>query len=331
MKLEALERSRDLLAGCSRPLLVTHIAPDGDAVGSLLGLGWALRVQGAAATLTCQDPLPIRFDFLPGFNEVTSEPEGDFDLLVSLDCSSPDRMGSIESHTGSVPLLNIDHHVTNLDFGTVNLVDAEAVSTTHILYDLISDLGVALDERIATCLLTGLTTDTRGFRTSNVTSDVMRIALELMEAGALLPVITRNGLDRRPVGALRLWGAGLSRLKVVDGVVWASLPLEVQRAIGCEGLGDAGLTNLLLSAEEANVAVVFVETSNGQVEVGIRSVPGFDVSGIALELGGGGHPRASGCRVSGPLEEAEKRILAMLREELTRQRERKSGDDGRNS
>ena len=329
---QSLSQSSVLLQQAERPLLIAHIVPDGDAVGSLLAMGWVLRAQGKEPILACQDPLPRRFNYLSGFNEVVQGPlEEPFDLLVALDCSDLDRMGSVvqvEDRAG-VPLLNVDHHVTNLQFGTVNLVDAQAVSTTHILYHLIGHIGVQVDERIATCLLTGLVTDTRGFRTANVTPQVLEIAIELMTAGASLPTIARNGLDRRSPTILRLWGAGLNRMKSADGMIWTTLPLDVQRSIGRSGHGVAGLSSLLISAEGACAAVVFTEQEDGKVEVGFRAVPGFDVAGIALALGGGGHTLASGCRIPGPLEEAQQRVLAMLREDLARQRERVSGDDRR--
>ncbi|HEY74901.1 MAG TPA: bifunctional oligoribonuclease/PAP phosphatase NrnA [Thermoflexia bacterium] len=314
-----------------RPLLVTHVAPDGDAIGSLLGLGWTLLAQGKSPTLACQDVLPRRFAFLPGFEKVVQDPPpGPYDLLIVLDCSDLDRIGQIGEVVGrDLPLLNIDHHVTNTRFGTVDLVAEDAVSTTHLLYHLLQRLNYSLDERIATCLLTGLVTDTRGFRTANVTPEILRIAVELMEAGAPLTTITRNGLDRRPLAALRLWGAGLARLQSANGIVWTTLPVSVQQTIGHDGYGDAGLANLLISAEEAKVSVVFTEQPDGEVEVGFRATPGFDVSRIALQLGGGGHALAAGCRVPGPLEEAQRRVLALLREDLARQRQQVSPDDKR--
>lgn len=326
-----LEQSRDLLLSCSRPFLVTHIAPDGDAAGSLLGLGWVLRKLGKDPVLVCQDPLPLRFNFLPGFETVTSRPHGRFDLLVSLDCSDLGRMGEVGTYPGvhGAPVLNVDHHLTNLEYGTANLVDVDAVSTTEVLYRLVRFMGVELDERIATCLLTGLVTDTRGFRTSNVTPEVMGVAMELMEAGAPLPVITRNGLDRRSLEVLRLWGAAFSRLVVEDGMIWTNLPLATQKAIGYDGHEDVGLANMLISVEGVQMAAVFTEREDGQVEVGFRAVPGYDVARIALAFGGGGHALASGCLVSGPLEEAQRRVVRALREELARQRERNAGSDGR--
>jgi len=328
---ESLRQSRHLLSETRRPLLVTHVAPDGDAIGSLLGMGWTLLAQGRSPTLACQDALPRRFAFLPGFEKVVQvPPSGPYDLLIVLDCSDLDRIGQIsEIVSRDLPVLNIDHHVTNTRFGTVDLVAEDAVSTTHLLYHLIRGLDSPLDERIATCLLTGLVTDTRGFRTANVTPEILRIAVELMEAGAPLTTITRNGLDRRSLATLRLWGAGLARLQSADGIIWTTLPVSVQQTIGHDGYGDAGLANLLIGAEEARVAVVFTEQPNGEIDVGFRAAPGFDVSRIALQLGGGGHALAAGCRVPGPLEAAQRQVLALLRKDLARQREQVSSDDGR--
>jgi len=329
---ESLRLSSRLLREARRPLLVTHIAPDGDAVGSLLGMGWMLQALGGEPVLTCQDPLPRRFSYLPGFDGVLNRvPEEPFDLVVALDCSDPERMGSVglTARSANVPLVNVDHHLTNLHFGTANLVDAEAVSTTHILYRLMQHLRLPLDERISLCLLTGLVTDTRGFRTANVTPEVLRVAVELMEAGASLPLVARNGLDRRPVAALRLWGIALGRMEIADGLAWTTIPLTMRRAVGHDGHGDAGLASLLISAEGVSVAAVFTEREDGRIEVGLRAVPGFDVSGVALALGGGGHALASGCLVPGPLEEAERRVLRALREDIARQRGRASDDDAR--
>lgn len=328
---ESLRQSKRLLSEARRPLLVTHVAPDGDAIGSLLSMGWVLLAQGKSPTLACQDAFPRRFAFLPGFEKVVQDPPpGPYDLLVTFDCSDLDRIGRIGQSIGrGLPLLNIDHHVTNTRFGTVDLVAEDAVSTTHILYHLIRHLPHPIDKRIATCLLTGLVTDTRGFRTANVTPEVFHIAVELMEIGAPLATITRNSLDRRPLAALRLWGAGLTRLQSADGVVWTTLPVSVQQTIGHDGYGDAGLANLLISAEEARVAVVFTEQPDGAVEVGFRAIPGFDVSHIALQLGGGGHALAAGCRIPGPLEAAQRRVLTLLWQDLASQKERTPPDDGR--
>jgi phosphoesterase RecJ-like protein len=299
------------------------MSPDGDAVGSLLGMGWMLRVMGKDPVLVCQDPLPRRFSYLPGFNSVLSGTyEGPFDLLIVLDCSDPARIGTaLPQEQLPSPVLNIDHHVTNLQFGTLNVVDTQATSTTHVLYRLMGGLDVRLDEQIATCLLTGLVTDTRGFRTSNVTPEVLQVALDFMRAGAPLPLITQNALDRRTLASLRLWGLGLGRVEVTDGIAWTTLPLELQRSLGINGRGVTGLSNILISAEEVQVSAVFTERSDGTVDVGFRAVPGFNVANVALSLGGGGHALAAGCLVAGPMEEALQLVLSALREDVERQRE----------
>jgi phosphoesterase RecJ-like protein len=218
-------------------------------------------------------------------------------------------------------LINIDHHVTNTDFGDVNLVDDKAASTTAIVLRLLKYMEVPLDAPIATSLLTGIVTDTRGFRTSNVTIEVMGAALQLMELGASLPQISQQALDRRHITAIRLWGAGLSLVQGEDRVIWTSIPLAMRRAVGYVGNGDAGLVNFLVSADDVDAAVVFVEGDDDRVEVGFRAASGFDVARVALQFGGGGHALAAGCTVLGLLDTVVAQVLAALKHSLAQQRQ----------
>jgi phosphoesterase RecJ-like protein len=217
-------------------------------------------------------------------------------------------------------LVNIDHHVTNVEFGDVNLVDPGASSTCEMLLRLLDQLDVPLDEVLATCLLVGIVADTRGFRTNNVTPQVMAAALRLMEAGASLPHVSQHSLDSRPMAVISLWGAALSCVRLAGGIIWSRMPLAMRREIGYRGDGDAGLASFLLSADEADVSVVFVEQDSGRIEVGMRAVPGFSVAEFALRFGGGGHALAAGFDVPGPLDEAETRVLEALQVDLARQR-----------
>ncbi len=318
------ERAHQLIQSAHRPLLICHVAPDGDAIGSLTGLGRALRQMGREPILACSDSIPSRFNFVPGVDAIVQEVSDSFDLVISLDCSDLMRLGHFPEMPGfsNYPLINIDHHQTNLDFGDVNLVDHQAASTTEIVLRLLEYMAVSIDARLATCLLTGLVTDTRGFRTNNVTPQVMDAALRLIKAGALLPYIAQHTLDRRPTVALRLWGAALAQLHVANGVIWTSIPLAMRRAVGYVGNGDTGLVSFLVSADDADVAVVFNEREDGRIEVGLRAVPGFDVAQVALQFGGGGHVLASGCTIPGPLEAAQERLLTALRADLARQRQK---------
>jgi len=318
-----LEQAARLIQAAHSPLLVCHVSPDGDAIGSLTGLARVLRQMKLEPTMACSDPMPSRFRYIPGADGVVQSIKTSFDLVVSLDCSDRERLGHFAHMPAfdSVPLLNIDHHLTNLHFGTVNLVDANASSTAEVVLRLLDHMGVSLDAELATCLLTGIVTDTRGFRTSNVTLQVMEATLRLMKAGASLPGITRRSLDRRPTAAIRLWGAALAELQSAGRVIWTSITPEMRRAAGYNGNGDAGLVSFLISADDADVAVVFVEREDGRIEIGFRALPGFDVGHVALVLGGGGHALAAGCTLPGPMAKAQAQVLVALQADLARQRQ----------
>ena len=309
-----LKQASQLIQSAHCPLLICHVSPDGDAVGSMTGLGRGLRQMGLEPILACADPIPARFNYISDVEIVVQDVEDSFDLVISLDCSDRERIGRFTQMQAfdNVPLLNIDHHVTNLNFGDVNLVDARASSTAEVVLRLLEYMAAPLDVELATSLLTGIVTDTRGFRTSNVNIQVMEAALRLMKAGASLPHITQRGLDRRPTTAIRLWREALSSLHVKGRVVWATISLAMRKKAGYVGNGDAGLVSFLVSADDADVAAIFVEREDGHVEVGFRAVPGFDVAQVALQFGGGGHALAAGCKLSGPLEDVQAQILAAL-------------------
>lgn len=318
-----LSRASRLIQSAHHPLLICHVAPDGDAVGSLAGLARALRLTGHRPSSACSDPIPSRFDYIPGVEMIIQDVEGPSDLIVSLDCSDLRRIGHFTEMPGfdSWPLVNIDHHVTNTGFGDINLVDPRASSTAEIVLWLLEEMSVPIDAEVATCLLAGIATDTRGFRTSNVTPQVIEAALRLMETGASLPYVAQYGLDRRSTVAIRLWGAALSHVQLADGVIWISIPLAMRRRVGYPGNGDAGLSSFLIGADDAHVSVVFAEREDGHVDVGLRAKPGFDVARLALRFGGGGHALAAGFEIAGPLEEAQERVLTALQADLDRQRQ----------
>ena len=321
-KTPTLRRASQLILAAHRPLLICHVAPDGDALGSLTGLHRALRQLDMSPIPACADTVSSGFDYIPGIESIVRHVNEPFDLVIALDCSDLHRLGEFTElpHFDQHALVNIDHHITNIQYGDVDVVDSEASSTAEVVLELVDYLDVPIDAPMATSLLAGIVTDTRGFRTNNVSPRVLRAALRLMEAGASLPYVSQHGLDRRPMVAIRLWGAALSLLRFSEGVIWTSIPVSMRRELGYQGNGDAGLASFLISADEADVSVVFVEQDDGSVDVGLRASPGFDVAQFALRFGGGGHALAAGFSAPGPLEEAEKRVLAPLRAEVSRQR-----------
>jgi phosphoesterase RecJ-like protein len=266
-------------------------------------------------SLVCADSVPTSYRFLPGAASIAKDASaGGWDAVVALDASDTQRLGSPFRPTeyGDAPVINLDHHVTNLYFGQLNYVDTTAAATAQIIVELADALGRPLMPEAATCLLTGLVTDTLGFRTGNVTPTVMATALRLMQAGANLAEITEHTLNYKPLGIIRLWGPALAEMQLDRHVLWTRITREMRARVGAPENGDNGLVSLLLSASEANVAAVFSEKSDGQVEVSLRARPGYDVAGVALHLGGGGHPQAAGCTLPGPIAAAEERVLSLL-------------------
>lgn len=311
-----------LLAASQRILLICHVAPDGDAIGSLLGLAWLLKDQSKRVLPASQDGVPKALRFLPGWSTVVRHSSEPIDLMIALDCSDRERLGTVFSagRHGQIPLINIDHHVTNLGYGTVNLVNPRATSTAEVVHALASALGWPIGPEAAQCLLTGLVTDTRGFRTSNVTAQTLSVAQVLMEAGASLSIITEGVLERRDFDTICIWGEALAAAHVTDRIIWTAIPLSMRERCNRVEQSDSGLANFLVGADEADVAVVFSEREGGLIDVGMRSKLGLDVAQVALTLGGGGHPRAAGCTLHAPLAEAQKRVLSALRASLTQQR-----------
>lgn len=310
----------DLLHRSRRLLVVSHVAPDGDAVGSLLATQRMLRALGKEVTAALQDAIPPQFKTLPDTETIVGVDGigAGYDAVVCVDCSSPDRMGrAYPERLADLPLGVIDHHVTNSRFGTANWVDPGAAATCEMLIELADALGVPLDARLAFLLLTGIVTDTLSFRTASTTPETLAAAMRLMRAGADLVEITEGMLEQRPLAVLRLWGQVLDSVRLEDGVIWTVSTLAEQAAGGA-GSDDGSLSSMLIRTMGADVSATFTEKideSGAQaVECSFRARRGFDVSGVALALGGGGHPGASGCTVRGEPAAIAAAVVPLLQE-----------------
>ena len=322
-------RIRAAFQNASRVLMTSHIRPDGDAVGSLLGLGLALQAAGKTVRMVLADGVPHTLRHLEGSKQIqrTAGDMSGFDLVIVVDSSDLKRVGGVLNDRK--PDVNIDHHVTNLQFATVNLVLPKQVATAAIIARHLPDWGLEINQPVAAALLTGIVTDTIGFRTSNMSSEAMRLAATLMDKGASLPELYQRALTNKTFSAARYWSFGLSRMQAepveasepVNGdepgarMVWTSLTLEDRVGANYPGNDDADLVNVL-SSIDADIAVIFVEQKNGHVKVSWRARPGFDVSQIALQFGGGGHPAAAGADIAGTLEDVQQQVLAATRKML---------------
>ncbi|MEW6567062.1 MAG: bifunctional oligoribonuclease/PAP phosphatase NrnA [Chloroflexota bacterium] len=310
---EGFDDAGRIVASASCPAVVSHVRPDGDAVGSLLALTLSLRLLGKPVTPVLADGLPARYKFLPGAELLSRTLPEQADVIVAVDCSDAARLGLPSSVPPDRLAINIDHHATNTRFAGLNLVDVNAVATAEILYRWIIHQGFPLDRQVATNLLLGVVTDTIGFRTPNVTPQTLRLAAELVERGAPLAEVYDRGLNRRSSAAARYWGHGLQRLERDGGLVWTFLSAEDRRRSGYPGLDDADLINLLSAVDGAQVAVIFVEQPGGKVKVSWRSGANLDVARLAQEFGGGGHEPAAGAMIDGGLDEVVGRVLSATR------------------
>jgi phosphoesterase RecJ-like protein len=304
------------IASAKRILVVSHVRPDGDAIGSLLALGLALQGAGKTVQMVLSDGVPASFRHLPGHEQVRKEPEGEIDLFITVDCADFRRTGK-QFENFRKPDINIDHHVTNERFGQLNLIESEAVATAAILTDHLPEWGLPITPEVAAALTTGIVTDTLGFHTSNTTPAALRQTAVLMETGIDMPDLYSRALLRHSLAAARYWGAGLSSLKTDSGIAYATLTMADRKAAGYGGNDDADLINFISSIEDHKIGMIFVEQHDQHVKISWRALqPGVDVSKIAKKFDGGGHAAAAGADIAGALEEVQQRVLQATRELL---------------
>jgi phosphoesterase RecJ-like protein len=303
-----------IITAAQRIWIGTHLDPDGDAIGSLLGLGQILRRAGKPVRLACQDPLPPDFRFLVGSDSVESNGPRDEDLIIALDAADAGRLGRLHdpARWQDRKVLVIDHHASNPGFGSFNWIDPSAASTAEMLVELIDPLALDVDPDAATALLTGIVTDTIGFRTSNTSARSLRAAERMVAAGAPLAEISQRIFYSQPLAGIRLLGLALARMQQQGDFVLTWLLRQDFEDVGAAP-GDAReLTRVLASAAEPLAIAVLRERRDGGFDLSMRSKPGFSLLKAAAALGGGGHPQASGARLSGSLESARSAVFAAL-------------------
>jgi len=307
---------RNRIQAAQRVLVTSHVRPDGDAIGSSLALALALLDAGKQVQVVLSDGIPANFKQLPGADMVRTKAEGEFDLIVSVDCSDLKRIGdALDGY--HAPDIIIDHHITAEGFGTLNLVEPEAVATASVLTRHMREWGLTITMPIAANLITGLVTDTLGFRTSNTSPESLRQTADLMELGVDMSALYYRSLVRRTFVEAKYWGAGLSSLERADGIIWATLTIADRKASCYTGLDDSDLINIVSSIDDAEIAIMFVEQNAGKTKVSWRGLkPHVDVSQIARQYNGGGHRAAAGAELSGSLSEVREKILEATRKIL---------------
>ncbi|MBA3530323.1 MAG: bifunctional oligoribonuclease/PAP phosphatase NrnA [Ardenticatenales bacterium] len=292
-------------------LIFSHLGPDGDAVGSALGLWWLLREQGKEVEVSFADPLPFNFRFLPGVELVTDRPLAGHDLVVALDGSDAERYGAnfLTARASGTPLVTIDHHKTNTCFGDLNWVDSQFAATAQMIYHLARQAGWPLSAEAAFCLATGCVTDTNAFSTDHTTPTLLENVADLMREGAPLSQIIRQTMSLRSQADAALWGRILSTQHVERGVAWAMSSIADRKAVGASEEDGSGISTFLCNILGVKIGILFTEVDPETVRLSIRSRPLYDVGTLALDLGGGGHTQASGATLTMALEEAIQLVI----------------------
>ena len=309
----SLAETGELLKAAKKLVIVSHVSPDGDTLGSSLALMHALCMLGKEVIMNVDDDISTVYSFLPGIAEYrrfAPDESVDADLLVIVDASSADRAGNALEVVKSPAVLNIDHHKTNTQFADYLYLDSDAAATAEIIYSLLLEMGIKLTRDIATCIYEGIYTDTGSFKYSNTTSNTLKTAADLLNYGVNPSLISDNMelKSRSQVEMLRKVLETLTFLK--DGkIAYIEIPLE---------LYDHNVeTDTFISypryVEGVEIALLFKQVEENLTRVSFRSKE-IDVAKIALSFGGGGHKKAAGCSIYAPLKEAEKVILEAVGE-----------------
>jgi bifunctional oligoribonuclease and PAP phosphatase NrnA len=297
-----------------RFLLSSHARPDGDSIGSQLAMAYALESLGKDVRIVNADPAPDHYREFPGVEriEIARKTDAEADVLIVMECSDLTRTG-VEGLDGRFTI-NIDHHAGNRMYGAINWFDESAAACGEMVFDIIKALDVPFTPEIATHIYLAILTDTGSFHHSNITPRTFDICRQTVLAGVNPTIMARRVYDSNSFGKLKLIGALLDEMELVDAGRLAVLRMDdaVLAACGCTQNDTEGLINLPLTARDIQAVVFFKISSTGDVRVSMRSKYDVDVRVVANEFGGGGHKNAAGFTVAGRLDEVQPRIVARL-------------------
>ncbi len=316
-----MQQGIKLIKSSDNILILTHKNPDGDAVGSVLGLMQALESIGKNVKCFSKDIIPAVFEFLPNVSKIKNQAISEkYDLVILLDCTLFDRTGlaDIREVASSFDnLLVVDHHPkreTECDYyeKCVSIINAEASSTAVLIYELLKNADIEITKNIANCLLTGIFTDTGGFQHSNTDSQSLKAAAEFMKKGSRVDKIAKNIFSSKSMAAIKLWGMALSRIKTDPET---SMAISYVSKKDIEDLGAkeddlSGLVNVINTVSDAKFSLLLTESEDYKIRGSLRSeeYSGIDVSRIARSFGGGGHKLASGFEINGDLQNSVEEI-----------------------
>lgn len=305
-------------------LVASHSDPDGDALGSLIALGLALTKIGKKTTLYNASAIPAVYKFLPSVERVVHhlKKAGTYDMAIVLDCGDISRVGEGSGTVEKTPcVVNIDHHVSNTAFGDIQWVDTEACATSEIIYRLITELGIGVDRHIATCIYTGILTDTGSFRFSNTNQAAFAISREMAEIGVEPFQVAQHVYGTYSLGRIKLLNLALDSIEI-SGNGKLSIMTVTKRMLDETGTSSEdvdGLINYARRIQDVKVAALIQEQKNGngvtkqrrRYHVSLRSDGSVDVAAIASSFGGGGHYSAAGFQIESALADLKAEIITL--------------------
>jgi len=319
---------------CHRILLASHENPDGDAIGALLALGLFLESLGKKITMYNASPIPAVYNFLPCVDTITSKLNSvkSYDAAIILDCGNMGRLGEMADKISRIPvIINIDHHITNTLFGTCHLVDPEACASAALVFHLINEMGGKISKDIATCIYTGILTDTGSFRFSNTKKRTFSICEDLMSCGVEPFEVARHVYGTYSLGRIKLLNMALESIEISKNgqLSFMTLTQKMLKETGTHPEDADGVINYARRIEDIKIAVLIQELednhpatystgssstdscSDDKYHVSLRSNGTIDVAKIAMAFGGGGHINASGFTTKARLGELKNMITEM--------------------
>ncbi|MBD0372514.1 MAG: bifunctional oligoribonuclease/PAP phosphatase NrnA [Pyrinomonadaceae bacterium] len=318
----------ELIESKRRFAITSHLRPDGDGLGSSLGLYWLLRALDKEPEVIMHDPVPHAYQKLPGAQavRVTDRIDREYDAVFVIECSDITRPGLIDLEKQFV--VNIDHHSTSALFGSVNWIDPTASAVGEMIYNLCKAVGVRVTREIAECVYTALITDTGSFHYSNTSERTFKVASELVRAGVKPAKISQAVFSSYPWSKIELLGEVLATVKRDPSgrVAWMRQTIEMQeKAHAAEEDGD-GFVNYPLTCDGVEAVAFLKESAPGVYRASLRSKGEINVARIAEKFGGGGHRNAAGCTLTGSWEEAEASVVSLLREAVERRNGERDDD-----
>lgn len=314
----SLEEIADVLRTRQRFVVMSHVRPDGDALGCTLAMALCLKALGKDVTVWNEDGMLDKFRFLPGAELVTVPPDEpqEFEVVVALDTAVQNRVGKCLAAVKRADLwINIDHHVSNDHYGDLAYIDPMAPAAAQVLFELFRQNDLPLTYEMADNLFVGISTDTGSFQYPNTTARTYEIGAELIRMGVQVGKLSQQMYESHPRRRLELLRALLNALRFTsdDQVASFALPMATATALGVKPEDNEGLIDHIRAIEGVVVAAFFEELPDGKVRISLRSKdPRVDVCKVCAVYGGGGHKLAAGARISGSLPEVQERVLQTI-------------------